>query len=66
MTTMAERAIADMSSSALWARWRALKALRERERVGDVFCSGGREGVAIVGHRGGIAAGRPKKHRGQS
>ena len=26
--------IADMSSSALWARWRALKALRERERVG--------------------------------
>ena len=55
--------IADMSSSALWARWRALKALRERERV---FCSGGREGVAIVGHRGGIVAGRPKKHRGQS
>jgi hypothetical protein len=54
--------IADMSSSALWARWRALKALRERERVGD----GGREGVAIVGHRGGIVAGRPKKHRGQS
>ncbi len=30
----------------------ALKAKREGERIGDVFGSGGREGVVIVGHPG--------------
>jgi hypothetical protein len=45
--------IADISSSALWTRWRTLKALRERQRVADVFCSGGRE---VASRSSGIGA----------